>query len=260
MAVEKTTLAEHKKKKARSPNFPATTLKDALALAEKVYKAENLGWAPAHVVVTEHWGFGAKSSAWKLRLAAVSAYGLLAARGEGALKEVCVSELAKAILLDRVPGSVERKHALATAALRPAIHKELREKYGAQLQSDATVLTYLVRDRGFTDSGAESALETYKAAIAYAGLDANDSMDTPSDEPETKGSWGDRIERAPQQPPHRVSGASNMRELPITLPSLSVAVLKIPQPMTATDFDFLSNTLAALKAALTAAPAAQGGP
>lgn len=41
-----------------------------------------------------------------------------------------------------------------------------------------------------------------------------------------------------------------MRDLPITLPSLAVAVLRVPVPMTKTDFDALLSALQSFEGAL----------
>lgn len=257
-----TPAADHKAKKQRSPNFPSITLKDAITLAEKVYAAEKFNFAPVVVIVTKHWGFGEKSSAWKLRIAALSAFGLLDIEGDGDDKKARVSELAKRIILDRTPEATERKAAIKKAAVLPPLYKELRTKWGAELPSDATVQTYLLMDRGFTDDGATLALSIYKATIAFAGLDAPDSIGEPEGDDDADGL--DDEEQAPARSGAAPAGAakpranpppqSGMRELPITLPSLSVAMLSVPHPMTAVDFDFLKNTLEAYRIALTARP------
>jgi hypothetical protein len=43
----------------------------------------------------------------------------------------------------------------------------------------------------------------------------------------------------------------DFRELPITLPSLNIAVLRVPFPMDSADYDALETTLKAFKTALT---------
>jgi hypothetical protein len=45
-----------------------------------------------------------------------------------------------------------------------------------------------------------------------------------------------------------------MRELPITLPSLNVAVVKVPEKVSKQDFDMLKSMLAAWEGALVATP------
>lgn len=253
------TTDSHKAAKPRSPNFPAIPLDAAVQLVERVYKAENTGFAPVRVIVTKHWGFAEKSSAWKIRMAAVTSFGLFEAKGEGDAKEVRISDLAKRILLDRVPGSQERLAALRKAALRPSIYKDIRERWGAQLGSDATLETYLVRDRGFTDAAARVVLEGYKKTIAYAEMDRADSIPVDPGESAPAGApspvqpaQAARVDTSKPKP--RAPAPPGMRDLPITLPSLAVATIQVPLPMSETDFTFLANTLAALRAALTAPP------
>jgi len=238
-----------KSKRERSPNFPAIDLEESLELASKIHAAEKLAYAPLLVIVTAHWGFGSKSSAWKLRTAALGAFGLLETQGEGDARQAKITELATRILLDRAPNSPERAAALRAAALRPLMHQELQTKWPNQLASDATMTAYLTMDRGFTEKGARSFLAQYRSTIAFAGLAGPDS--SPSSEPN-----GDENSEAVQvgaplasrQPPL----PAGVRELPITLPSLSVATLSVPIPMTSGDYDYLKTALETLRAALVA--------
>jgi hypothetical protein len=50
-----------------------------------------------------------------------------------------------------------------------------------------------------------------------------------------------------------------MRDLPVTLPSLNIAILRVPSPMTELDFTTLIDSLNAWKPALTAKPKEAGG-
>jgi len=243
----------HKSKRSRSPNFPAIDLEDALELAWKLYAAEKLAYAPLLVIVTTHWGFGARSSAWKLRTAALGAFGLLDTQGEGDERQAKISELARRILLDQVPNSPDRAAALRAAALKPLMHQELQTRWPSQLASDATVTTYLTMDRGFTEKGARSFLAQYRSTIAFAGLAGPDSSPAPE-------SGGEDL-LAEQAEPDQVGLAptarkrplqAGVRELPITLPSLNVATLSVPIPMTSGDYDYLKTALETLRAALVA--------
>ena len=242
-----------KSKRLRSPNFPAIDLEDALELASKIYTAEKTAYAPLLVIVTTHWGFGSKSSAWKLRTAALAAFGLLETKGEGDARQAKITELAQRILLDKLPNSSDRAAALRAAALKPLMHQELQTKWPSQLASDAIVTAYLTADRGFTEQGARSLLAQYRSTIAFAGL----AGPTGTSEPDPR-----RDEFEPEQADSGLVGPpptarkrpfqAGVRELPITLPSLSVATLSLPIPMTPGDYDYLKTALETLRAALVA--------
>jgi hypothetical protein len=249
-AIDDAATAAHKPSKRRSPNFPFIGLEESLALAEKIYKAEGTGFAPVHVVVTKHWGYGIKSSAWKVRLAALMAFGLLDSKGEGDTKAIRISERAKAILLDRVPNSPARRTALREAALSPTVYKDIRDKWSSQLGSDATVETYLVMERDFTDVAAKAVLEQYKATIAFAKVNEPANLDAPGDLPESS----EAREHRPHKPKKHVARGANMHDYPVTLPSLNVATFQVPVPLSELDFAFLKAALEAYKDALTSAP------
>jgi len=250
-----------KSKRLRSPNFPAIGLEESLELASKIYDAEKLAYVPLLVIVTTHWGFGAKSSAWKLRTAALGAFGLLETKGEGDARQAKISELAQRILLDRAPNSSDRAAALRTAALKPLMHQELQSRWPNQLASDANVTSYLITDRGFTEKGARSFLAQYRSTIAYAGLAGTSGASEL--EPGSDELVAERREiplvgtpptarKRPFQP--------GVRELPITLPSLNVATLSLPIPMTPGDYDYLKTALETLRAALVATPEVEATP
>lgn len=53
---------------------------------------------------------------------------------------------------------------------------------------------------------------------------------------------------------------SEMRELPITLPSLEIAIIKVPVPMSSIDYENLMATLALWKDALVKEPMSEETP
>lgn len=113
-------------------------------------------------------------------------------------KDVRLSKLALDILLDQQPDSVERKEFIKQAAMTPKIHKELWGKWQDELPSDATILTYLIRDRGFNEPAAKDLLVEYKDTLSFAKVSKSDKM--PSNES------GDEDNKPEQNGGHEMTG------------------------------------------------------
>ena len=158
-----------KKFRTRSPAYPYLDLRSALDKAAVLWKAE--GRHPAAVnVVMHHWGYKEESSTGYSCMAALKKYGLIEHDGMGENKQIRLSNLALAILLDENPDSPSRIDALRTAAMSPRIHAELWERYGSDLPSDQSLKRYLVLEKSFNEAAVDELLEEYKQTISFAGL------------------------------------------------------------------------------------------
>ena len=154
----------------RSPNFPYINLETAIARIRQLYQHEHRNAAPLSVVAG-HWGYSSKSSSMDKAVAAVTAFGLAVVTGKGDRRELRVSERGLDIVEDERPDSEERAQAVRAAALAPAIHRELREKYGSILPSDANLRTHLIRERNFNPKAVGAVMANYRSTVEYAGLD-----------------------------------------------------------------------------------------
>jgi hypothetical protein len=160
---------DKKAREGRSPAFPFIDLKASLERAEQFRVVEGKHLVPVSSAI-KAWSLGEKTSAGRRTVAALSHFGFFAEEGTGDARKVRLSETALNILLDKRPESVDRDRLIQMAALSPPIHMELWEKWKGELPSDATVETYLVRDRGFSSQGALDFLAEYKATLAFANL------------------------------------------------------------------------------------------
>lgn len=163
----------------RSPAYPYIDLEKAVRKAEAVRDAGAARTVLPPETVYKIWGLGAQSSGSRQTLAALNHFGLVDYIGRGDDRKIKLSDLALKIVLDRQPDSVDRTAAVRLAALEPAIHAELYEKFGALLPADVVMETYLVRDRGYNEPAASALLSEYRSSLAYAGLDKPSSMPAP---------------------------------------------------------------------------------
>ena len=80
----------------------------------------------------------------------------------------------QAVIILQHPDPAARKVAIQEAALHPAIHRELWEKYHEDLPPDDNLRWELTRNLRFTETGANEFIPVYRATIAFAQLgDAN---------------------------------------------------------------------------------------
>jgi len=155
----------------RSPNYPYIPLEKAIERARLFLKEEKNPKAvvPPHIAV-KHWGYSEKSSGGKQTLAALRSFGLMEKVGDG----VRLSERArKFLLLDEREHTAERRVLLKEAALAPAIHQKLWDKYGSQLPSDASLKYALQMEFNFAVQAVADFIREYRDTIAYAGLDSS---------------------------------------------------------------------------------------
>jgi hypothetical protein len=196
-------LPPKKPRQGRSPAFPFIPLKKALERAEVFRVAE--GGRPKHFApltsAFKAWQIGAKTGPAQQTVAAMGHYGLFDFEGSGDTRSARLTDAALNILLDKQPESPERDALIRGLALKPTIHKELWEKWSADLPSDPTLETYLIRDRGFSESGARDLIGVYKETIKFAKLDQSVNIPDiePSEEevegpPKTRAKVGDLVQ------------------------------------------------------------------
>ncbi len=238
-------------KKHRSPGYPAIDLRAAVTLAQKVYPA-----AKNHLgadVVAQEWGYSNRNTA-SPHIAAVKYFGLLIEENGTKDRMLRLSELALDILVDPDGSTNERRRALETAALKPRLHSELWEKWGANLPPDGEIRRYLERERDFNPKYVEKFIAQFKATMAFSGLAQTDIID-PEDGAEDNhigGSGMDNLARtlASAETIRAAAPTGGMRDFPVPLISGGIAVLRVPFPMRKDDFEQLKATLDTFEKAL----------
>jgi hypothetical protein len=156
-----------KRPKGRSPSYPAINLGTAIDRVSQFHQREQQH-PTAVATLARHWGYKSINGPASLALAALKKFGLVEDEGTGPGRTVRVSDLAVTIL--RHPDETRRRAAIQDAALRPAIHRELWEQYGANPPSNESLNWELTRNRGFTETGASEFIPEYHATIAFAQL------------------------------------------------------------------------------------------
>lgn len=246
------------KRRARSPAYPAISLRQALELVRKVWEAQRK--AEAHIDSTLHAMGYAKHGASLRMIAALGHYGLIDESGSADSRKIRVSEIAQDIL-HLQESDPRRQAALKDAALHPVIHATLWERYGKLLPENSSIRPFLVREKGFNEDVVEEVIQNYRESFELAGLDKDGDHNvgeknvtpmTPLAPNPTK-----TTPPAGQQAPGGGFGIISQNELPILIGDNRQA--RIPFPMTEEDYDLLLETLAVWKKRLVrkAAPEQQ---
>jgi hypothetical protein len=179
MSTNKSAKSSHGSSRAkqpitRSPNYPSINLKEAIGRATDFYQRNGRHGAGFETLAS-FWGYGAKSSGFRLTLAAIRSFGLVEGVGKGD-RLIKLTPLGLDIVTDYPEGSAERAKAIKDAARRPKIHAELWAKYGARLPSDEELRRFLVREREFNDKTVSQFISEYKDTLAFADLSDADRM------------------------------------------------------------------------------------
>lgn len=249
--------AEAPKKKAtrgRSPNYPGIDLRQAIERARVLYEQERKNETPASMVL-RHWGYMPKSGGGLVVLAALKKFGLLIDQGEGEQRTVKLTPEALDIIEDPRENSPDRDQLIRAAALLPPIHKELWEKYEGEFPSDTTFKWQLMKEKAFTDGGAEEFISQFKRTIAFANLTNDGTLpstdgDTPfseEDDPLMKATPA-ILELDPKRPaaPHQRS-SQTVIPLAITHDPGNWARLAAHFPLDEEEWDMMMELLKTMK-------------
>ena len=141
--------------KTRSPNYPSTSLADAIAKVRVIYQKDYRN-KMARSVVAKHLGYNSINGASLTAISNLIKYGLLDGRGE----DMQVTNDAVTILVEPDP-SPERRDALRRAAMKPALFAQLHKHFGESLPSVENLSAHLQRN-GFNPIAASAATRAYR--------------------------------------------------------------------------------------------------
>lgn len=148
----------------RSPNFPALTLEEAMKVAGTLYSKVRKTTVDRDAAAKELGYTGLTGRSLKV-LGALNQYGLIDNTAKGQCR---VTELAETAL-HGFP-EAEKIGAIQRAARSPALFGAIYDEFGEGIESEHAIRSFLLK-RGFTDSGVESALQSFLATQRYATLE-----------------------------------------------------------------------------------------
>jgi hypothetical protein len=233
----------------RSPGFPAINLETAIRRARQLYDREREYPTPVEKIV-QHWGYKGMTGPASLSLAALKKFGLMADEGKGTERRGHLTHLAVEIIANPEPQA--RSVAIKQAALMPSAHRELWERYGRSLPSDANLRWELVRQRGFTEGGAEDFIREYKQTIAFAQIEADDLVSGVTDGDDDDAHAMQDEDPVPSMSPRQTElrNSSATSRYPIPIFNGKAVVVEGDFPLSEEDWRQFIAVLGAMKPAL----------
>jgi hypothetical protein len=167
---------KQKRKVHRSPSYPAFDLAEAINKAKAVYTAEKRTATTADVIAS-HIGYSAAVGPGGRAVSALRQYGLI----EDAAGKYKLSDLGYTLVhYDR--DSAQWQAAVADAARRPTLFRELLEEYTDGLPSDGTLRNELLK-REFNPGSIQDVVSIFRSTMELAN--ANGQSYTESEQTET---------------------------------------------------------------------------
>lgn len=150
-------------KRVRSPNYPAISLPEAIAAANKL--SSKIGrHSAAKEAIAKTLGYGGLNGASTGAISALVKYGVLEKSGE----DLKLSE--RAMKLIAAQSIEEHTAALWEAARAPALFAELVEQYKGSLPDDEVIRSYLKR-KGFADSALPQVIQSFRETMEFVTLE-----------------------------------------------------------------------------------------
>jgi hypothetical protein len=229
----------------RSPAYPVFGLSEAVKKANDLWVAQRK--ADGHLDSVIHaLGYNGRNGASLRATAALNHFGLTEETGAKDNRRIRLSELAQDIL-HLIDDDPKRLDALKKAALSPAIHQVLWERYQHNLPSDTVIKAFLVRDKSYNDSATSDVIANYRDSfeLAQLGKEKKNEIDDWLEEEEATQPEMSDLPRSnhlrPQSPKNPELAKKSVQELPILVDHGQVA--RIPFPMSEEAFDLLLGTL-----------------
>jgi len=227
--------------KPRSPNYPRTDLKNAIALADKVYRGQHTH-VGAKEVVAKHLGYDSLNGTSLTWIATLSSYGLLE-NADGGLK---VSDDAVTIL-ELPKGEQERVAALRRRAFAPKLFGELRQEFGDNLPSDVNLRHSLIK-RGFLPKAAAEVIPTYRETLEFLSeegkeYNAPDAGELKGESKPTEGKPMQHGQAKPAEEYEFVPLPGAAMEFKFYLSQTKRGVLSIPLELTLKEWELLKKQI-----------------
>lgn len=181
--------------RTRSPRFPGHSVNDAIEFARRIYDGAHTSQIDSLTAI-KLMNFSGKSGASATALGSVRQFGLI----EGVGEKTRISNLALKILEPESP--TERMEALREAAKQPEVFRQVYDRFDARIPAaNEPIRAYLIRELGFSKSGAEDCLRSLRETIEQSDLNRSESSDSlPAEIPDRVLAQNDRIDFSANPP------------------------------------------------------------
>lgn len=246
-----------KKKRGRSPGYPAIDLEFAILKAKVLFR--QVERSPSYTAnILKYWGYANPTSGGGLAtLSALIKYGLLSAQGSGENRVAQLTELGLDIVLNPIENSIEKKAAIKKAALNPRVFQHLWDKFNGSIPADLEIEYYLVREKNFTKDGARKLIRQFKKTLTFAGINKDNLSIAGEESVISESSSAFHADTLDNTESQTIVSSSNVPELSQRLREIQIpfslnnwATLKASFPLTNEEWNQMITVLEAMKPAL----------
>lgn len=230
-----------KKKRLRSPNYPAIGLEMALERAQTIQAQAGNHFIPVTVAHTL-WDY--KKGVGDQTVAALKAFGLVEVQGEKEKRQIRLTDGARRML----GNAPDRSQLLKAAALKPDLHKDLWEKYAGGLPADLIIRNYLLWERSprFNEDSVDGFISQFRSTIAFANLSISDKLREEEDNAEAE--VNAEVEKPDQIISRTADGVSTIilveyKDFPLYLTDRKKGTLHVPSDLTPQDYELLQKQI-----------------
>ena len=148
--------------RSRSPRFPSHSLDQAIVFANKIYAGVHRSPVDS-MTAMQLMGFAGKSGASATALGSIRQFGLIDGTGD----KTRISDLALKIF--EPIDDLEKALAVHEAALYPSVFGQILERFSGRLPTaNEPLRAFLIRELGFSKSGANDCLESIRTTLQFA--------------------------------------------------------------------------------------------
>ncbi len=237
---------EHKPTLQKSPNYPNTSLDEAIVKVKILYEKDGKAGAPKKVALG-YWGYNTESGPALRTISALKKFGLT----EDKQGRIVPTQRAIDILI--FPKENERYvNAIKEAALSPKIYNDLLNKYKDGFPSDESLKAELISEQNFNPKQVDGFLYDFRRTLEFVGLQPGESYEPV---------LGDEVKMdQPTQPVQRPSGGGTpppairrlLNEFPIPLRKQNMATIAFNKlPLDKADLLLLKQWIDLMEANLT---------
>lgn len=225
-----------RRRATRSPNYPQQSLEWAVSCGLSLLEKEKLHPVPVDIVAQNLGYKDANNGKARRVLANLKAFGILEKASGGKL---AVSQDVQRYKL--APLAEDRAAYLQEWLRRPSLYAKLLDKYPQELPSNKVLIFELVDDFGFSEDGAQKAIEVFLDSLRFvdSSLPEGEGEDASADEGfedeasdlepnEQQGTTGKRVDQSPPEP--RLNQESNCVRYPVRLAGGRMAYIDVPDP------------------------------
>ncbi len=224
----------------RSPGYPMISLDEAIQKAKILWDKDKNNYIPL-AAAYEHLGYKSQGGYAARIIAALKKFELISE------KQNAIKLTEEAIDLALHDESDERYiEIVKKSALKPIIYEKIFSKYNGIIPSDNTLRIELIKEHGFNPESVNDFISSFRKSIEFAGLSQDNKELEKRGKNRILPNKEDRMIMS-RDLGHGIDSSKLVIEIPIPLSPTELGTIRMPYPLTETQWDQMINILKVYK-------------